>query len=175
MKICLKCQEQFKTYVRINGKYHNLANRKFCLNCSPYGGHNTRPTLGIKIAPSEKQCPRCKNVYPLTSKHFYKHGKVGLGGYCKKCNTVVKLEQLRDIKKQCVEYLGSKCILCQYSKCLNALDFHHIDPSKKDMQLSKFRSMKFESLKKELNKCILTCATCHREIHAGLHPKHLVR
>ncbi len=27
---------------------------------------------------------------------------------------------------------------------------------------------KFETIKMELNKCIMVCANCHHEIHAGL-------
>ena len=35
-------------------------------------------------------------------------------------------------KLKAVEYLGGKCALCGYSKCLASLDFHHINPLTKD-------------------------------------------
>ncbi len=54
---------------------------------------------------------------------------------------------------------------CGYNKCLSALEFHHIDPLKKDFNISQFRTTSFESIKKELDKCDLLCANCHREIH----------
>lgn len=69
------------------------------------------------------------------------------------------------VKQQCVDYLGGKCIVCGYSRCNAALDFHHRNPAEKD----KFRdNWSFEHNKPELDKCVLVCARCHREIHAGL-------
>lgn len=70
-------------------------------------------------------------------------------------------------KIKLVEYKGGKCECCGYSKCIEALEFHHLDPSKKDFQISG-TSKSFEALKKEADKCVLVCANCHREIHAGL-------
>ena len=73
------------------------------------------------------------------------------------------------LKKQMVQYKGGCCQVCGYSMCLNALDFHHIDPSIKSFNLSKdklYRSWKL--ILKELDKCVMVCANCHREIHAGL-------
>ena len=41
MNICLKCQKEIPYYFVINGKKRSLTRRKFCLNCSPFGRHNT--------------------------------------------------------------------------------------------------------------------------------------
>lgn len=73
------------------------------------------------------------------------------------------------IKDLLVEYKGSKCQICGYNKCLSALEFHHLDPNEKDFNISS--NMKYanlEKLKKEVDKCILVCANCHREIHARI-------
>lgn len=70
-------------------------------------------------------------------------------------------------KIKLIEYKGGKCECCGYSKCIEALEFHHLDPSKKDFQISG-TSKSFEILKNEADKCILVCANCHREIHANL-------
>jgi predicted HNH restriction endonuclease len=68
-----------------------------------------------------------------------------------------------------VEYKGGSCVKCGYKKCIGALEFHHIDPSKKDFTLSHLKSSKFDDkIKNELDKCILVCANCHREIHEEL-------
>lgn len=57
-------------------------------------------------------------------------------------------------------------MLCGYSKCIAALDFHHTDPSKKDFGISSGGyTRSFEKIKDELDKCILVCANCHRELH----------
>ncbi len=69
----------------------------------------------------------------------------------------------QNTKRKLVEYKGGKCIKCGYDKCIAALVFHHRDPSKKDFQISG-RTMAFEKMKKEADKCDLVCANCHAEI-----------
>lgn len=73
------------------------------------------------------------------------------------------------LKKLLVESRGGKCQICGYSRCLVALDFHHIDESTKVFDLSQ-RSLtrSWEKIQVELKKCALVCANCHREIHAGM-------
>lgn len=68
-----------------------------------------------------------------------------------------------------VEFLGGKCCFCGYDRCLDALDFHHFDEKTKKFGLSQNgMTRSWEKTKAELKKCILVCANCHREIHAGL-------
>lgn len=45
MKTCPGCGKEFPTWVEINGVKRNLKSRKFCLECSPFGAHNTKPLL----------------------------------------------------------------------------------------------------------------------------------
>lgn len=71
------------------------------------------------------------------------------------------------VKKRLVEYKGGKCIKCGYDKYIGNLTFHHLDPSKKEFQISG-KSIAFEKLKSEADKCVLLCHNCHGEIHAGL-------
>lgn len=90
------------------------------------------------------------------------------GWVCKKCNSESATRAKQKRKKKCVEYKGGKCENCGYDKCINALEFHHRDPNEKDFNISTFGyRMSFEELKKELDKCALLCANCHRELHAG--------
>lgn len=70
-------------------------------------------------------------------------------------------------KEKLVEYKGGKCQCCGYNSCIDAFDFHHLNPNEKDFSVSG-KSYSFERLKKEVDKCILVCSNCHREIHAGL-------
>ncbi len=72
-------------------------------------------------------------------------------------------------KKKAVEYKGGKCLVCGYSRCLAAMDFHHKNPLEKDgYGTGALKShWSFEKNKKELDKCVLVCVRCHREIHAG--------
>jgi hypothetical protein len=73
------------------------------------------------------------------------------------------------IRQQAVEYKGNRCVVCQYSRCLKALEFHHIESDKKDFGISaKGYTRSWKIILKELDKCILLCANCHREVHEGI-------
>lgn len=73
----------------------------------------------------------------------------------------------RKTKEKSVQSLGGKCQICEYNKCIYALEFHHLDQSKKDFTLSSTSQGKqsWNKIKVELEKCILLCANCHREVH----------
>ena len=80
----------------------------------------------------------------------------------------VKSKRLK-YKKLAVEYKGGECMKCGYSKCMSALEFHHINPNEKDFGISQDGLNKsWDKIKKELDKCILVCANCHREIHESI-------
>lgn len=55
---------------------------------------------------------------------------------------------------------------CGYARCINALEFHHLDPLQKDFNISNIKLTTFDKrTMEELDKCIMVCANCHREIH----------
>lgn len=86
----------------------------------------------------------------------------------KKNREAVK-KRRRELKAMAVDYKGGCCENCKYNNCIDALEFHHIDPTKKDFSISaKGITKSWEKVKKELDKCILVCANCHREIHADI-------
>lgn len=65
------------------------------------------------------------------------------------------------------EQRGGKCQRCGYNNYKGALEFHHIDPSQKDFTVGD-RDFKLKDCVEETKKCVLICANCHREVHAGL-------
>jgi hypothetical protein len=78
-------------------------------------------------------------------------------------------ERRRKLKEMAVGYKGGKCMFCGYDTCTAALDFHHLDPKEKDFSLSvRGLTRSWDRIKSEINKCVLVCANCHREIHAGI-------
>ncbi len=84
-------------------------------------------------------------------------------------NKAAVVRRRRKVKVMCVEYKGGKCSICSYDKCIAALEFHHMNPLEKDFAVSKHGACRsWESTKHELDKCILVCANCHREIHEQL-------
>jgi len=68
---------------------------------------------------------------------------------------------------QFVNYKGGKCCCCDYDRYLGALEFHHVDPTQKDFELSNIKCYVLETIQQELDKCILLCSNCHREVHGG--------
>lgn len=82
----------------------------------------------------------------------------------KKTNRFAKKEEIRN-------KFGGKCQICSYSKCQSVLSFHHLPGTNKKFTISDaiVRKRKSEEeLVEELKKCILVCANCHGEIHAGI-------
>lgn len=72
-------------------------------------------------------------------------------------------------KERMVFVMGGQCIQCKYNKCIEALEFHHIDPSTKSFSFNKAKSYSWEQISSELKKCVIVCANCHREIHQGFY------
>lgn len=86
-----------------------------------------------------------------------------------KYNIQAVAKRRKKLKAMAIEYKGGKCMLCGYNKYAGALDFHHIDEKNKQFGLStRGLTRSWEKTRNEAEKCILVCANCHREIHAGL-------
>ena len=93
-------------------------------------------------------------------------GRGGIRWRCLKCETEAVQKRRDKLKIMAIAYKGGKCQVCGYCKCIEALEFHHINPLEKEFTISG-GTRSFESLKLELDKCILLCANCHRELHSG--------
>jgi hypothetical protein len=128
-----------------------------------------------------KRCIRCHRELPRSAFYTYKkpNGKGTPFSSCKECHRIVTAENYHkhrernlahkktksmQFKQQCVDYKGGRCSVCGYDKCLPALEFHHVDPSQKETKIGANFST-FKKAKPELDKCILVCANCHRELH----------
>ena len=151
--ICAKCGKYFPVRVKIDGKERNLKNRKFCLECSPFGLHNTK-----RLTRTEYKCSHCGETNPE---------KFTKGRYteCKKCRDRYNKHAMKSNKIQSVNYLGGKCMCCGFDKGISAFDFHHVDPSQKDSNFAHHSYWSWERTKNELDKCLLLCSNCHRMLH----------
>jgi len=71
------------------------------------------------------------------------------------------------LKNELVKYKGGSCSICGYNKNFAALTFHHLHNQKKEFDISVRIGNRYslDFLKKEVDKCILVCENCHREIH----------
>lgn len=84
-------------------------------------------------------------------------------------SSAVKLWR-KNTKQRMVDSMGGCCQICGYNKTTNALEFHHLDPSEKEMGFGAIRGniVGWNKIIIELRKCILLCSNCHKEIHEGI-------
>ena len=69
----------------------------------------------------------------------------------------------RRLKTKAIAYKGGKCRLCGHNRYNGALEFHHLDKTSKGFGFSRKGLIRsWESIKTELDKCILVCANCHQ-------------
>jgi len=172
MPICRLCNEKFPNRKKIDGEKRNLKNRKYCLKCSPFGKHNTKKlheplkrkgVLKGNLNTNEGVDCTCNNC---GRKYKYSRNKGHTLSICNSCSVV---KSRGNLKKKALEYKGGKCEICGYNKCITALDFHHTDPTEKDFTISTNTNKAWDKIKKELDKCVLVCSNCHREIHSKIY------
>lgn len=101
-------------------------------------------------------CINCNRVYEYSKRSGHNRTK---------CNSCVVNIRRFAVKQKCVDYLGGKCKICNYSKCKWALVFHHVDPKTKKFEIGNSHCRKWSDIEAELNKCILLCQNCHAELH----------
>lgn len=118
----------------IDGKKRNLKNRKFCLDCSPFGRHNTRNLSMPRSDPSEKF-----RKYQERERRDRKERPVEmLGGCCSVCGY-----------RKCIAALEF------HHRDPEQKSF----PLSKENLLKRWPVVLAES-----EKCVLYCANCHREL-----------
>jgi hypothetical protein len=142
-RICAKCSAEFLMYPMVMGRTQNLSNRRLCLKCSPLRS-GIRWLTGVR--PTCVQCNR-----PKTTK----------GRYCDACRSI---RRRWATKLRAVELLGGKCSRCGWNKHPAGLDFHHPNDDK-NFTPSKVLHWSWRNAWKELQKCMLLCACCHRIEH----------
>lgn len=105
--------------------------------CISCGNSNLAPT-------STRLCVRC----------FYKDIKRNLNNR-------------RKLQQQAFEYCGSQCFDCGFKTTYLAVyDFHHLRDKKYNLSQMFAAKRGWGSVQKELDKCVMLCANCHRIRHA---------
>lgn len=88
---------------------------------------------------------------------------------CLKCDSKRNGKKQRTFKQRCVDEVGGKCSVCGYDAYVGALEFHHIDPRQKLFGInSRTVNKKWDAVLAEIDKCILLCSNCHKEVHGGI-------
>ena len=77
-------------------------------------------------------------------------------------------ERRKKIREMAIKYKGGKCTICGYKKCQEALEFHHQQGQKGFGISKKGYTRSWKRVRGELDKCVLLCANCHREVHSNI-------
>ena len=147
-KTCEACGRPFPVKAVIDGKMRSLYRRRFCLECSPFGTHNTSK-LPIGMISREELAEARRRKRNAKTYRWQK-----------------KRRQRR--KKELVDAAGGRCAACGYAGSVAALEFHHRDPSTKVFEMGAFSGGSLSRLQEEVGKCDLLCANCHRQRHAAM-------
>lgn len=127
-----------------------------------------------------KICNHCKIKKELTEFNKNKNKIDGLQKTCRTCtkkqhikwyknNSKIQTEKNKKVRlnKKNEFYNYKKTLSCK--KCGNNkhynLDFHHLDPNKKNFEIGGNYLIGKEKLLEEIQKCIVLCRNCHSEFH----------
>ncbi len=104
-----------------------------------------------------------------------RHGRTdfyieGRGSHrCMRCRWEAVARRRRKVKATLVREAGGRCLICGYSRCADALHFHHVDPETKSFAIgARGLTRSLDALRQEAAKCALLCANCHAEVEAGI-------
>lgn len=131
-----------------------------------------------------KKCACCKQIKKLEEFGPNKKSKDGKQYRCNKCfSNAMRMHYKKNASKvnqrmklsetEIANELNQikKAIGCKYcaEKEPICLDFHHLDKSLKNKNVSFWVHAKSKNKAiEEAKKCIVVCANCHRKIHAGI-------
>jgi len=133
-------------------EFHHLdaRDKSFALG----GFHGAIAKARAEAAKCVLVCANCHRARHSWSKHD--------GGH-----STVRFRQ--NLKRRAVTAMGSACVGCGLREPVDALEFHHLDPKTKEFGIStEGIPRRWDKVEAELAKCVLLCANCHREIHAGV-------
>lgn len=139
----------------------------------------------MKYIQENRSCTECLLVKPITE--FPKSGGGGRNGLdlngnpyrrhqCKPCHwslkkklpsgRIGKAKKLKEYKSKC------KCAVCGYSKetrgkkfSTAVLNFHHHNSDKLENVGNMIKRYGWNTILKEIEKCIVICFNCHMELH----------
>ena len=78
-------------------------------------------------------------------------------------------DEQRDVIRLLIAEHKTCCKICGENERV-CLDFHHVDPSKKHLDISQMYRAGWSKRRilDEIAKCVILCSNCHRKYHAGL-------
>ena len=114
-----------------------------------------------KIKRLKKRGNKCK---ACTNEYSRKHYRKNIERYKKRVK--VNNEKYKELRRNLIyEFkLSNPCTSCGEANPI-VLEFHHLDPQQKRNDVSNMATHGYsiESIEKEIEKCIILCANCHRK------------
>lgn len=172
--------------LRQEGKSYNEISKILGCNKSLISYHckrNNLSDIGLKLSKIENTKEINEYYKTHTKKDTAKHFNISISSVVKytdnkreflddddrrKRNYEKIKRKRKELKDKAIEYKGGKCKICGYDKSKRSLTFHHRDPNEKEFGISKYKTLSWEKIKIELDKCDLICANCHGELHEKL-------
>lgn len=155
MPICNNCGNRFPNRIIRDGEMVSLSGRKFCLECSPLGGKNTRSYI-VKLQDGEAFCARCQQV--KGKNEFYSRKGNGKPlSYCIQCQSELKSLKFQENLERLIQDRGCACQDCGVSYPACVYEFYL---EGKVYNLGKAKGMSFEKLAAGLRDHAMLCRNC---------------
>ncbi len=115
----------------------------------------------------KKLCRYCNKYYSesefgvalTTEKKVYRRHK------CRYCYRDTKNKLREKYRQWLIDYKKEqKCIKCKISDH-RVLEFHHLGDKENDIATLFHRSSGLDRIKREIKKCVVVCANCHKIMH----------
>lgn len=111
--------------------------------------------LVVEARKCDLLCANCHRLRHLKEKPAVRNGAVAEERYRRKARAVA--------------LMGGACDTCGRSGPAVLFEFHHRNASEKAFGISEDGIMRsWDKVVAELAKCVMLCANCHREVHAGV-------
>lgn len=146
MPECKKCGSWFHSRIEVDGVVRFVHKRKYCLECSPFGQHNTRQIHLLNRARIDRSHEWQKKVRRERKEKLVKL----MGGKC------------------------SICDYDRFNGALHF--HHVDPESKEfTLAVTQLSNMSWKKIVAEAKKTVLVCAVCHAEIEGGLHDEFVAK
>lgn len=113
--------------------------------------------MARKMTPQYKEYQKAYHA-KYDALYYQKHKRHIIGQKAKRRSE--KQKWFREFK------LTLLCSICG-ENCVSCLEFHHRNPNEKEYTIGDMMSTghSIESVKREIEKCDILCANCHRKVH----------
>lgn len=136
-----------------------------------------QPELKPSHRLADKTCSKCKASKPISEFNF-RHTASGVRqSYCKECGKGLTRSHYRSNKRQYLErnvrsYMKRRelvrqmksraCADCGIQYPFYVMDFDHREGETKEYELNRIDRMTTRAILREIKKCDVVCANCHR-------------